>query len=264
MGTPEAEPGSFSRVVTTGPASDACPFYLRGPSASGDQLYFVRSTPGASGIWMAKAPGQGETRPVAGFELGEGIRFPFANIAWQGSVSADNLWAFGHSENSDGSVWSLRTIRPDGVQNVLVPGLPGFVYAGFWSPDNEHVAYVHGGKVWLVSSLTLVTRELAQDSSGAYRLSWSPDGRYLAYQSLNENVRELSAVDLQGGPTLRFPNTASTLDFAWSPGGDEIAFTRDSDIWVHRLGTGAERRLTYTPDVAEEGLEWRPNTAGEP
>lgn len=267
VGNPEID-GSQSRMVTTGPASDASPVYLRGPSPIGDELYFARSTPAMSGIWMAKAPLQGVPRLLASFGPGEGIRFPFANIAWQGTVSADNRWAFGYSENADGSVWSLRTIDPNGAQNVLVPGLAGSVLAGFWAPDDEHVAYVHGGKVWLVSSKTLVIRELAGDAYGNYRVGWSPDGRHLAYISLDvtisPNLRELSAVDLQGGPTLRFSNTSTTLDFAWSPAGDEIAFTRDNDIWVRRLDTGAERRLTFSPNVPKEGLEWRPGTSGAP
>jgi Tol biopolymer transport system component len=63
---------------------------------------------------------------------------------------------------------------------------------------------------------------------------------------------------MTGGPLLSFgPGDGP----AWLPDGKEIAFSRDSDVWVRTMETGAERRLTFTPDFSEEGIVWRPGSA---
>jgi len=51
---------------------------------------------------------------------------------------------------------------------------------------------------------------------------------------------------------------------AWSPDGKEIAFVRDHDVWVRTLATGVERQLTFTPQVDEWFLVWRPGSKTEP
>jgi Tol biopolymer transport system component len=72
-------------------------------------------------------------------------------------------------------------------------------------------------------------------------------------------------VDLLGGPPVPLTPTGPFLAGAtWSPDGKEIAFVRDHDVWVRTLATGAERQLTFTPQVDEWFLVWRPGSKTEP
>jgi Tol biopolymer transport system component len=107
----------------------------------------------------------------------------------------------------------------------------------------------------LVSHKTLEVRTLDTNGVTSIRVSWSPDGRYIAYRRGNpaNGMRgEIYAFDLTGGPLLNFGPGEGP---AWSPDGKEIAFIRDADVWVRTIETGAERQLTFTPNFSEEGME---------
>jgi dipeptidyl aminopeptidase/acylaminoacyl peptidase len=69
-----------------------------------------------------------------------------------------------------------------------------------FSPDGRRLAYLSGGQVWTVDLSTQVKRQLTRLSGGASGHSWSPDGRWIAFQSITvpsgveaENVAYLKA-----------------------------------------------------------------------
>lgn len=140
-------------------------------------------------------------RQLTGFRAGEGVRFPYG-LGSQQVRLPDNEWAFTYDPGNGGKK-SLRTITPDGLQQDLTPNIDIGTVTAYWEP---------AARTWPLPPVTrcsccrkshLSLRTLATGAWG-YRVSWSPDGRYVAYvyRPPGAAEMELRAVDLQGGPTL--------------------------------------------------------------
>ncbi len=261
-----AEESPFAVLIPSpaGSASYAAPVYFERAAPGGDLMYLQRLFAGASQTWVSKVPPVGLSRQLTTFGVGEGVRFPYGLGSQQGTVSPGNEWAFTYDPGNGGKK-SLRTITPDGLQQDLTPSMDVGTVTAYWAPGGNSLAFASGDKVQLLSKTTLEVRTLATGAWG-YRVSWSPDGRYLAYIYRPQGAAEmeLRAVDLEGGPTLQLGTGTTLTDPAWSPDGKEISFVRNFDVWVRTMATGAERRLTFTPESDEQGLVWRPGSTTAP
>ena len=174
----------------------------------------------------------------------------------------NNEFAYVYAEGAS-PPFSIRTVNPSGGDRLIAEDV-GTVYGVAWSPDGQSLAFGSLGRLQLVSNQTLEVRTLDTNDVTSIRVSWSPDGRYLAYRRGNpaNGMRgEIYAYDLTGGPLLNFGPGEGP---AWSPDGKEIAFIRDTDVWVRTIETGAERQLTFTPNFSEEGIVWRPGSKTAP
>jgi Tol biopolymer transport system component len=96
--------------------------------------------------------------------------------------------------------------------------------------------------------------------------TWSPDGRQLAYLSLQGGVQSLWLMDADGR-NRRVINIAATGDaetaaLAWSPRGDSIAFTalvgNRQSIFTVDVASGAQRQITATGSSASSPA-WSPD-----
>jgi Tol biopolymer transport system component len=96
-----------------------------------------------------------------------------------------------------------------------------------WSPDGTVLAYLRdtagGAQIETVRFDGTHRRLLTPSRIGTYGLSWSPDGRSLAYASAGDIWR----VDVGSGSSARLTNAPELGAFqpAWSPDGKTIAFT---------------------------------------
>ena len=109
------------------------------------------------------------------------------------------------------------------------------------SPDGKQVAYTlaplskkeeHAtSAIWVAS--TGHAREARQFTSGEahdHHARWSPDGTQLAFLSdrAKRGTARLYLIAADGGEALALTSTKnkkSVADFAWSPGGGQLAFT---------------------------------------
>ncbi|HTZ06411.1 MAG TPA: hypothetical protein VMB53_11690 [Gaiellaceae bacterium] len=86
----------------------------------------------------------------------------------------------------------------------------------------------------------------------AIGVSWSPDGRFIAYGSLGNYG--ISTLSVDGRPRgRRVVRNGVRPD--WSPDGRSIAFDRNHDIWVVNLGSHRQRRLVRNGSSAR----WSPD-----
>jgi tRNA A-37 threonylcarbamoyl transferase component Bud32 len=116
------------------------------------------------------------------------------------------------------------------------------------SPDGQWIAFDRGDSgtesIWLMRSDGSDARSSARGRSP----DWSPDGRYLAYESLGDRPH-IWLLEISTGASR--PLTSGSRPYRapdWSPDGQEIvAMSRLSSDWqivIINVATGAERQVT--------------------
>jgi Tol biopolymer transport system component len=179
-------------------------------------------------------------------------------------------------------VWS-----PDGSQIAFVSYLPGSEVTGIYlmDADGSNIRLLAGNLIgsplptatWDPSTEDVDTGYFMRELS-SFDPKWSPDGTQIAFRSAiyfsagpyDRNALYVVNTDGTGLTNLSAPGDVIRSNFDWSPDGNWIAFTSRQEIpygtetWgdiylIHPDGTGL-MRLTDTPDEAELGLSWQPDT----
>ncbi len=133
-----------------------------------------------------------------------------------------------------------------------------------WSPDGSHIAFVRisesGRSIFHIPAMGGSERKLFSiDSNGeswlAAHLSWSPDGKFIAFsgkESLESpaGILLLQIDNLVPRPLLSPPTGYSDTAPAYSPDGKILAFIRgygssNRDIYLVSAEGGEPRRLTF-------------------
>ena len=144
------------------------------------------------------------------------------------------------------------------------------------APDSGEVAEkVFEQRVLLVDAASGATRFVTPPDIHVYELSWSPDGREIAYVGApgsgdnNWYVARLFALEVARG-TIRevFKPTTQIAVPRWSPDGTTIAFIQGlmsdegatgGDIWTVPAAGGAARNLTPARPSSPAWLAWLPS-----
>jgi dipeptidyl aminopeptidase/acylaminoacyl peptidase len=114
-----------------------------------------------------------------------------------------------------------------------------------WSPDGKRIAYASQGSIWVVSATGGAPHRLTNAPAGdgdprqATDRSprWSPQGRWILFQSGRRGVNSLLVVSADGSTTSFLTSAKEeTEDGRWSPNGDEIVYvTREKEYFSGRL-----------------------------
>lgn len=183
------------------------------------------------------------------------------NKRWSQPVGAEYSSPAPLTWSPDGQALAFTGVFVDGMEGIMLLNEQGHIatfkpcsFSPAWSPDGQHLAFhkdcggsaslgivqIDGaGERELVADLI---HHVAADKVIQYiRLSWSPDGRYIAYDNQDASGDwYIWTVDIEGGiPSQVTPGRHP----AWLPLGDEIAFDRDGDIWAVSVDDGTERKL---------------------
>lgn len=98
----------------------------------------------------------------------------------------------------------------------------------------------------------------SEKTSSLSSLSWSPDGKQIAYMrgtaGLNHNEIKISNTN-----GTRIAKLANGSDPSWSPDGKDLLFIRNDDIYVLNLGTQKVAPILISKDLIESTPEWSPN-----
>ena len=153
-----------------------------------------------------------------------------------------------------------------------------FNLAPKFSPQGDKIAYLADRKgtfdIYLRSAIDgkdlgrLVEGERSSDFEWMFvlrpGLTWSPDGRYIAFAAKSKNKNTLYTFDVKRKKVAkRFSLDLDGLfEPAWSPDGRHIAFAglKDgwSDIYIVNLDDESLRRITHDP-YDEKNLAWAPD-----
>jgi acylaminoacyl-peptidase len=148
-----------------------------------------------------------------------------------------------------------------GNHRPLVQG-PGNYSSPFWSPDGRRIAYVASEQerteLRVVYLDTRVSATLARLASGAGNLTWSPDGRTLAFQMfVKEPGTDPAALpEKPEGAEWAAPARIIDKDVIYRADGEGYLEHGFTQIFVLPADGGAPRRLTYQARNHDGRMSW--------
>lgn len=140
-----------------------------------------------------------------------------------------------------------------------------------WSPDGRHLAFMSYAEFisgWsltrdtsIIQADTLLYRRLDPLTTGAYNVSWSPDGQEIAYSVIRDGRLNIYVQNVDTGRERELLPSAR-VDYsgpAWSPDGRQIAFWVEGRLHSIDLESGAVN--TLTEDITDGGAwhRWSPD-----
>jgi|GEM_PF-1088602 len=268
-------------------------------SPDGTRLAFVRTVDGKAAIFVANAEGSNARQLTSGVWDNNPIWSRDGKwIAYQAEdpqfdimvVSADSgaprqitsgpatdaprNWLpdgsgviFGRT--GDGDDQTLVVPLDGGPVRRLAAEVKGNQHANL-APDGVKIGYdvhVGGGEatVWVQDSAGAAPRQLTTENleniNAAYL--WSPDSRYIAYQSRRTGTSDIWIVDVSTGEQRQLTtDIRDDLTPRWSPDGKWMAFISDrggqTDLWLMPVEGGTATRLTNDRAV-EFNPRWTPD-----
>src|ERR1700736_121072 len=233
--------------LTNNPAQDICPMW--GPD---NKIYFLSDRDGRMNLFSTDL-GTKETKQLTTFKDFD-IKFP--SIAKQSIVfeQAGYIWRY------DLKSGEARTVSID-IKEDFAIGRNTFVDASKHlesvnlAPDGERTIVVARGDLFSVPARDGTPRNLTKTSNAHERDAvWSPDGKWIAYNSdaTGENELYLRGQDGKGEP-VQLTSAADTYYYApkWSPDSKKLA-------WADRL-----QRLRYVDVASKTGAQVDQDKFGE-
>lgn len=184
--------------------------------------------------------------------------------------------------------YEIFVMNTDGSQQTNVSNNWADDVAPVWSPDGRHIAFISfrdtlmgkwglGNGALYVMDYDLATgqgggnaRRLTDDGGSEGWPTWSPDGKWIAFQSDRGGNWDIWAIKLDGTGLTQL-TTFSRADryAAWSPNGKKLAFTSkrsgSEDIWVIDVqnvlqGTGNPNPVNLTQSPSRDRYPmWSPD-----
>jgi hypothetical protein len=173
-----------------------------------------------------------------------------------------------------------RVLDKDPLHWNRITPTEGTYISPAWSPDGRQLAFRSktGEREGSICVMDIPgdgrVREITSAVPLNDGLSWSPDGKRIAYADGEPGAADLFVVDVEGGGVEPIvTGTADDLSPSWSPSGAEILFSSDrtgqSEVWAIELATGRLNQITADggnthPCVSPSGdkVAWIKNDLG--
>jgi tricorn protease len=106
-------------------------------------------------------------------------------------------------------------------------------YRGFPSPDGKWLAWDDNNRdLWVMNLETKATRKVSENREGIGTMSWSPDGRWLAYVMVARNsFTQIKVFSVETGRSTELTSDRTNSNSpAWDPKGEFIYFLSDRNL----------------------------------
>jgi len=160
--------------------------------------------------------------------------------AWRGVWSPDGKKAVFYSGEAICVVpVSPETGRPTGPAKKLLDGRYRSMPPVSWAPDSEKIVFMKAdektqGDIWTLSLKDGTLNQITNSPEVELNASWSPDGKTIAYNQKDSEIRVVSA---KGGESRKMADIAYGRYISWSPDGK----------WLF-IGTNKKRHLIRLAD----------------
>jgi dipeptidyl aminopeptidase/acylaminoacyl peptidase len=258
--------GNLAQLTDT-PGSAAFPAW----SADGSKIAFTygESLPVGSEIYVINADGSGMTRVTNNQFVFDG------EPTW--SPGGDRL-AFSQTNfgcQPDRCLTNVAVVNADGTgEHVLCCG-SGTASDPSWSPDGSRIAFTYSPNgfsgpygLWIMNADGTDPHRVCCDGLNVYLPDWSPDGNSILVQNRQEFLMRVSPDGTGLTTVYAVPDNARLFDFAGSPAGTEIVFSRrdpDDGITPTRLwvvnSDGSDAHPVTDPQGSSNGdamPTWQP------
>ena len=162
-------------------------------------------------------------------------------------------------ENLQEAPYALYSLNLDDGQARRLTDEQQNPYEAAWSPDQEYLAYTIHDHICLLQLNDDLLKQCVL-ASNAQRLSWSPNGQRLLFDS-GGSIQFLSMVD---GELTGPPQVIRSGAFAvWSPDGRCLAFQQGdgvnrSEVWISRAD-GSESQFVLQIQGGAYPFGWSPD-----
>jgi Tol biopolymer transport system component len=230
-------------------------------SHDGRYVYFSSARDGTTAVWRVSADGGAPSRMT----MGSGPE-NHPSVSRNGARLAYSTFV----ENTDVILRDLETGREErlqGIRDDLRPAL---------APDRSAIVFVSdrwGGRydLWIQplvgERFSGTPRRLTDHPGSASHPTFSPDGRWVAYQRLLEGQRDIWVVPTAGGASIQIASDpANEYHPDWAPDGGHLAFMSERSggghVWLVPVAqgrpSGPARQLTHGP-MEYESPAWSPD-----
>ena len=155
--------------------------------------------------------------------------------------------------DQEADIWIWNLARPALSRFTFVPGLDRFPA---WSPDGQRIAFsstrdgIATNVYWKAADGTGAVEPLTEESAGAgFPTSFSPDGRWLAYESDESGQLEIYVrpfPDVDGGGLWQVSTGGGTQPL-WARNGRELFYRNEAAL----IAVAVQTEPNFTPATPE-------------
>src|SRR5437763_3050167 len=243
--------------LTNDPSHDICPMW--GPD---NRIYFISDRDGRMNLFSTDLTGK-DTKQHTTFKDYD-IKFPSIGKDAIVFEQAGYIWRYDLASGQS-------TVVPIDIKEDFAAGRSALVDASKHiesatsAPDGQRVIVVARGDLYSVPGKDGTPRNLTKTSNAHERDAvWSPDGKWIAYNSdvTGENELYVRSQDGKGEPT-QLTNKADTYYYAaaWSPDSKKLMWSdRKQRLRFIDVASKAVTQVVESKESEIRGYDWSPDS----